>query len=128
MLFRSYRVFTEVLQKNSSSGTNVLKYRFRHNFKFEGAIDIQKFSFGAAVIYNSNMESVDKVLEFLPDVTKYRAAHTNGFVTLDLRTSYKFNLTKLSLILANSTNTEYSYRPGILEVPRNFQIRLDQKF
>ncbi len=123
-----YRDITDILLKNSSSGTNVLKYRFRHNFKFDGAIDIYNFSFGAAVIYNSNMESIDKVLEFLPDVTKYRAAHTDGFVTLDLRTSYKFSQTKLSLILANATNSEYSYRPGILEVPRNFQIRIDQKF
>ena len=124
----SYRDFTDVLKANSSSGTNVLKYRFRHNFKFDAAAEINKFSFGVGIIYNSNMESIDKILEFIPDVSKFRAVHTDGFLTLDLRTSYKFNLTKLSLILANATNVEYSYRPGILEVPRNFQIRIDQTF
>ncbi len=123
-----YRDFTDVLLKNSTSGTNVLKYRFRHNFKFDGAIDIHKFSFGAGIIYNSNMESIDKVLEFLPDINKFRTAHTDGFTTVDLRASYKFHKTKLTLILANATNAEYSYRPGILELPRNFQIRLDQSF
>ena len=125
----TYRDFTPKLKSNSSDTNNILKYRFRHNFKFDGALDINNFSFGAGVIYNSNMESIDKILEFLiPEVSPFRAAHTNGFLTLDLRTSYKINLTKLSLIVANATNAEYSYRPGILELPRNFQIRIDQTF
>ncbi len=123
----TYRDFTNTLKVNSTDTNNVLKYRFRHNFKFDGAVEVNKFSFGAGVIYNSNMEAVDKILELLiPGLPKFRLLHTMGFMTLDLRTAYKFKLTKLSLILANATNTEYSYRPGILELPRNFQVRIDQ--
>ena len=125
-----YKTFDSISRVNSSVDYNVLKYRFKHAFKLDAEFGYKKINFGIAVIYNSNMEAVDRVFEkFLPGVKDFRDAHTQGFATLDLRTAYKFSeKTKVSLILANATNTEYSYRPGLLEAPRSIQLRLDQKF
>ena len=108
---------------------NVLKYRFRHTFKADLGLNYGRWALGAAVIYNSRMENIDRVLEILPGIRDYRLSHNTGFTTLDVRASYQtaFGL-KASLIVANATNTEYSYRPGILEAPRNIQMRLDYKF
>ena len=125
-----YKTFDSISRANSSVDYNVLKYRFKHAVKFDGEIGYKKINFGVAVIYNSNMEAIDKAFDlFLPGVQSFRAAHNQGFATLDLRTAYNFSdKTKLTFILANATNNEYSYRPGLLEAPRNIQLRFDQKF
>ena len=126
-----YQNFDSISRANTSSDTiNVLKYRFRHTIKWDSEFGYKKFSFGFAVIYNSNMEAIDKIFDaFLPDVNAFRAAHNAGFATLDVRAAYKItDKTKITLLLANATNTEYSYRPALLEAPRSIQFRFDQKF
>jgi outer membrane cobalamin receptor len=125
-------VFRDYTQKDSLASTatyNVLKYRFRHNFKFDADVQHEKFSVGVAVIYNSKMEAVDRVLDFLKGVKPYREANTKGFKTVDIRAAYKFTpKIKLSVIGANIFNEEYNYRPGLLEAPRNVQARVDWTF
>ena len=82
-------------------------------------------------MYNSRMEAVDRALDILGGfsnsyIKAYREAHTTGFTIVDLRVAYKFTpKIKLSLIGANLLNQEYTYRPALLEAPRNVQMRLD---
>ena len=101
----------------------------------------KKFLVGVAILYNSNMDAIDRILEqdlrpilgaggqpFL-SIGEFRRAHNKGFTTLDIRAAYFFTpKIKLTLIGANLTNTEYTYRPGLLEAPRNVQVRLDYQF
>ena len=126
----TYKDFDAKTKSTSSVDYNVLKYRFKHNVKCDIEIDHPYFSVGLAVLYNSNMEAVDRILvDVLKGVKEYRATHDKGFATVDLRTAYKpTNKLKISLIAANIFNTDYSYRPGLLEAPRNIQARLDIKF
>ncbi|MDZ7878240.1 MAG: TonB-dependent receptor [Saprospiraceae bacterium] len=124
--------FRDYTQRDSLASTatyNVLKYRFRHNVKFDAEVTHLKFSVGFSINYNSHMEAVDRVLYFLKGVEAYRKAHDTGFKTVDLRAAYRFTpKIKLSLIGANILNEEYSYRPGLVEGPRNVQARVDWAF
>ena len=136
-----FQVFRREDSLNSSANYNVLKYRFRHNVKVDAELAHRKFLVGVSFIYNSNMEAIDRILEsdltavlgaggkpFL-SIGNFRKEHTKGFSTVDIRAAYFFNPNfKLTIIGANLTNTEYTYRPGLLEAPRNIQLRLDYKF
>jgi outer membrane receptor protein involved in Fe transport len=126
---------------SASANYNVLKYRFKHNVKFDAELDYKDFGFGISVQYNSFMESVDAILsppeafgfieQLRPFVafTKFRKDHPNGFSLVDFRASYHpTKKTKISVILANAFNIEYAYRPAYLEAPRNVAVRFDWKF
>ena len=93
-------------------------------------ITYKSFSIGGTLIYNSNMEAVDNVFEILiPGAKQYRADHNKGFTVLDIRLNYKLNENvKVALITKNITNKEYSFRPGLLEAPRNITVRMDASF
>ena len=107
----------------------MLKYRFKHNFKFDAELAFNKFSFGGAVLYNSEMQAVDRILEILTGVKAYRAANQHGFKTVDIRASIKpSSHLKVTVIGANLLNEEYSYRPALLEAPRNISARVDWIF
>ncbi len=136
-----FKEFRKIDSLNSSANYNVLKYRFKHNFKFDVELAHKKFLVGVAILYNSNMDAIDRILEqdlrpilgsagqpFL-SIGEFRRAHNTGFTTLDIRAAYFFTPKfKLTLIAANLTNTEYTYRPGLIEAPRNIQLRLDYQF
>ncbi len=136
-----FKEFRKIDSLNSSANYNILKYRFKHNFKFDVELAHRKLLVGVAVLYNSNMDAIDRILEqdlrpilgsggqpFL-SIGEFRRAHNSGFATLDIRAAYFFTpKIKLTVIGANLTNTEYTYRPGLLEAPRNVQLRLDYQF
>ena len=124
-----FKNFTDLEKGQGTAGYNVLKYRFKHNFKFDGELEFKHFSVGLAVLANSKLESVDKVLDFIKGIQSYRLSHPDGFSTVDVRGAYRFSpKIKLSIIGANILNEEYTYRPGIVEAPRNIQARVDWKF
>ncbi len=125
-----YKVFTTALDDASSVDYNVLKYRFKHNFKFDYEMSYKALSLGAAILYNSRMEAVDRIIELaVPETKEYRQRNATGFMTLDIRFSVKpIEKLKISIIGANILNEEYTYRPGLLEPPRNVQVRADFKF
>ena len=126
----TFQHFTAQDSINSSTGTNVLKYRFRHTAKLDYEIKYKDFSFGAAGFYVSNMEAVDRIFAlFIKGLQQFRDAHANGSATLDLRASYKpTNHFKISLIVANVFNEEYALRPALLDPTRNATIRVDYNF
>jgi outer membrane receptor protein involved in Fe transport len=59
----------------------------------------------------------------------FRTEHSDGFTVLNFRAGYHFtDDIKLSFLLNNAFNEEYSTRPGLLAAPRNLTMRLDFKF
>jgi outer membrane receptor protein involved in Fe transport len=125
--------------KTTSSDTlkNVLKYRYRHQIKFDAEYSLSKLSIGGALNYNSFMENIDYVFQWeLPApltivpfsaVNRYRKPR-KGFSVIDVRLSYKLTKTlKISALVSNLLNEEYAARPAQLEAPRNYTLRLDYK-
>ena len=128
-------IFDETLgQRNSRLSSepkqNVLKYRSNHLFKFDAEFIYKKLSLGLESFYNSHIVAIDDILNFVvPDLGDYREVNNTGFLIFTARAAFQFtDELKLSLILENLTNQEYSRRPGLLDAPRNITARVDYKF
>ncbi len=123
-----YRDFddNELLQNSLSSEgpENILKYRTRHNFKFDTEIEIKGIKLGANIEQTSHMINVDAQLEGFNGIGQYRDANDEGFRLLSFRLGYEWNDLSLTLNLKNALNIEYTQRPGLLEEPRNLGVRL----
>ncbi len=113
----------------TSVNRNVLKYRFRDMVKVDMEYALDAYAAGVSVQYNSHMEAVDLVFELgIPGVKSFRDRYNKGFTLLDLRISRKIGEhLKISLLCNNALNQIYSYRPALLEGPRNYTVRLDWK-
>lgn len=140
----------EEAKSESITDYNVLKYRFRHTFT--GAWDINfmagsgSIDFGVSGRYFSFMENVDYLFTlFINGLTEYRDSrlksnhrdlknqrkHKGDFI-LDLRAGYTFhrnnNKFKIAAIMKNVANKEYTLRPGMIEAPMSYTLRLDIEF
>lgn len=111
----------------SSSDDNVLKYRFRNNFKFDGEVELGKFRLGLESFYNSRMEAIDALfLLFIPGLNDFRQQNQDGNWLHNVRLAYApSKKLKATLILGNIFNEEYTLRPALLEAPRNVTMRVD---
>ena len=124
-----FKIFDDEANRTSSADFNILKYRFRHNVKFDVETQIKAFSIGVAANYTSRMEAIDDVLTLLAGIGEFRDTHDTGVLLLGVRAAYQpFEGAKISLIGNNLLNKEYSQRPGLLEAPRNLTVRLDYSF
>lgn len=119
----------QVNANNSSSDENILKYRSKHTFKLDLESRFRQFSLGWETISGSRIEAIDAIFNLIvPGLMTYRE-NNRGYLVHTVRAAYRFTeVIKLSLILGNLTNREYSIRPGLLEGPRNLTARLDFKF
>lgn len=113
----------------TSVNRNVLKYRFRDMVKVDMEYALDAYAAGVSVQHSSHMEAVDLVFELgIPGVKSFRDRYNKGFTLLDLRISRKIGEhLKISLLCNNALNQIYSYRPALLEGPRNYTVRLDWK-
>jgi iron complex outermembrane receptor protein len=152
-----FKEFNEQQRLLTSDSSDILKYRSRHNVKF----DIEAFflkknnlSVGFSLNYNSRMIAIDKVFEdlILSDrnvpfgpadafgVGRYRQ-FVNGGENLNLgfRIGYRHAFMdaegkneklamKLSLVGKNMLNQEFSIRPAMVGAPMNLTVRLDFEF
>lgn len=126
-----YQDFTPEIALQSSSEENILKYRNRHSFKADLEFEYKKFTVGGGVIYNSEVEAIDQVLNFFEafGIGEYRENNPGGNTVVDARFSYKpFKGFKLSLVGKNLLNKEFMVRPGSLEPPRSLTLRGDYQF
>ena len=124
-----FKVFDDEANRTSSADYNILKYRFRHNVKFDVETQLKAFSVGVAANYTSRMEAIDNVLTLLAGIGEFRETHDTGVLLVGVRTAYRpFDGAKISLLVNNLLNKEYSQRPGLLEAPRNVTLRLDYNF
>ncbi|PHN01347.1 vitamin B12 receptor precursor [Flavilitoribacter nigricans DSM 23189 = NBRC 102662] len=119
----------QVNANNSSSEDNILKYRSRHTFKLDLESRFRRFSLGWETISGSQIEAIDRIFNLIvPGLESFRM-NNQGYLVHNVRAAYRFTEDiKLSMILGNLTNREYSIRPGLLEGPRNLTARLDFKF
>lgn len=119
---------------DSLKTTEILNYRYKTIAKASFDIQYKKFSFGADMFYNSFMINIDPFfegkdphlpVEVIPGVREYRAAHNHGDAVFDGRLSWQFvPQAKVSFIVKNIFNREYSVRPALLEAPINYQLDL----
>ncbi|NNF21183.1 MAG: TonB-dependent receptor [Saprospiraceae bacterium] len=105
--------------------SNFLKYRSRHSFKTDLEGQYQNLTFGIAGIYNSEVVTMDALISNFAQIGLYREANPGGYFKLDSRVGYVINAFKVSFLVENILNEEYTARPGLLEAPRNISIRLD---
>ena len=116
---------------NPEDCINILKYRYRNTAKFDMETRYKKASFGVGAQYTSFMENIDVVFElFLPiELKEFRQTHNNGDLVLNLRSAYNFtDKVKASFLVNNVTNREFASRPGKLDGPRTYTLRMDFNF
>ena len=120
----------------SDTGSNMLKYRFKHLAKADVEVNYKKFSWGISTRYNSFMSNIDGVfltdldpssntLYVLPGLSDYRKRFNTGCAVFDVRMSHKFREKwKFAFIVNNLFNAEYTSRPADIQPPRTFMIQL----
>ncbi len=129
----------ETLQSSLSASVNVLKYRSKHNAKMDLQASYKNFALGFAINRTSHVINIDAVLEGrdfegfaeMPDilgVKAYREQNNRGYTRLDSRFSYQHKNTKLTFLINNLTNIEYTVRPALLEAPIAYTLRMDYAF
>ena len=121
-----YVNFTPEIAATATVDENILKYRSRHSFKSNLAIDLYDFSFWINQRYNSHMISIDENFElFISGVADFRNNFNQGYNIIDFQLSYRYKFVRVGVNLANATNVLYTERPGLLEAPRNVSIRCE---
>lgn len=115
---------------------NILKYRFKHMFKADAEIRVYRFHLGFSYRYYSRMQNIDKAFTDLEELTHnantyfYEIRATNywrtrfGFEVIDLRLGCKLTEQhKISFIVNNLLNADYSLRPMKIEAPRTISVQ-----
>lgn len=108
----------------NTSKENILKYRFKHLFKFDTETTYKKFFIGISGRYYSRIENIDKAFEFaINGVMNYRATQPKGTWLFDLRAGADITKTiRASFIIRNLFNEEFMTRPADLQAPRTFNL------
>lgn len=112
---------------NSSSDDNILKYRFQHSGKIDLEASWKHWKLGTNLIYYSPMKAVDRLLVgILPGVETFRARTLNDNIyVLGARLSYQVGKRwQVGLVVNNALNQAYALRPGWLEAPVSYSLRL----
>ncbi len=121
----------------SDTSSNMLKYRYKHLIKGDVQLGYKKWSAGFGVRYNSFMENIDVVFQdlqipintgflplgdvLLPGIETYRERNNKGDLVFDGRLAYEVSENvRLSFLLNNVLNREYTSRPGDIQPPRTF--------
>lgn len=130
-IYPTYRDFDKINVQLNSDSTNVLKYRYRQQFK--GDIEIAFFNhviFGTSVRYNSFMENIDNVFNYaITGVKHYRETHPDGDWVFDARIFFTYlNHYDIGFIVKNVANHEYMGRPADLQQQRSVVMQARAKF
>lgn len=109
-----------------SLSSTILNYRVRHLAKGDIELKYKRFMVGYTLYYGSFPEHIDKLFFIaITDLDKFVEAHQEGDIVMGLRAgvdiSDKF---KISFLVKNLTNHEYSTRPGRIDPPRSFTLQL----
>lgn len=113
----------------NTSKDNILKYRFKHLFKFDTETTYKKFFLGISGRYYSRIENIDKAFEFaINGVMNYRASQPSGTWLFDLRAGADITKNiRTSFIIRNLFNEEFMTRPADLQAPRTFNLSVGIK-
>ncbi len=114
---------------NSTADENILKYRSRHSLKFDIETKFKMITLGINMVGNSKIVAIDRLLDQLTYRGDYVGNYDVGYLVFGARAAYHItDQVRLSLVGKNLLNTEYSARPGQLEPPMSWSLRLDAKF
>jgi iron complex outermembrane receptor protein len=149
-IFASTATFDYSYSNTSSETTNqIMKYRLEHVLKADlGFTFFDCFTIGASAQYYSRMDNIDQFFytmdRYSSFATKpirdtrspfpydglenYRKAQDKGSAVYGFYTSFEMWNVKLSLIINNLVNKEYSLRPMCPEAPRVTTLQLMYKF
>ena len=95
--------------------------------KIDLQINYKKLSVGSSLRYSSLMKNVDNVFmqpifgntAILPGFGDYRNSRLTGDIIFDARLAYQINKkSKVSILMNNVLNREYTNRPGNVMPPR----------
>jgi outer membrane receptor protein involved in Fe transport len=107
----------------------ILKYRYTTTFKFDADVTWKVVTAGINIRYNSFMVNIDKFLNLINGIEKYRKEHNKGDIVIDTRFGVNVNKnTRIAVIVKNALNREYTVRPALIEGPRSFTIQINTKF
>lgn len=121
-----YKNFNEELRASSSVNDNILKYRSKHTFSMDIEAEYYGVLVGAGYRKASHMIAIDNALNLIPNnISQYRESFAQGYDRLDVRLAYTFSNVKVTAIINNALNEEYTERPGIFEPPRFLSLRAD---
>ena len=127
-----------------STGSEILKYRFYHNIKFDFEVTYKKLTFGVNSEYCSHMINIDRAFEdsvrfpngqpivlngeavfLLPGLKDYREQHNKGFLVFDLRLGWNVSdKVRFTASAKNIFNKEYQIRPADIQPPRTYVVQL----
>lgn len=127
-----FKNFDSLNQALSSVDYNVLKYRFKHSFKMDLESTYGFMTFGTTVFYNSRMEAVDQpFIDILAGMDGWYNDELarNGHARWDARVMFKVGDNhSVGILGENLMNHFYAIRPGVMEAPRNWQIKYALNF
>ncbi|MFT7613010.1 MAG: outer membrane cobalamin receptor [Parvicellaceae bacterium] len=127
--------FLSYVTTSMDTSNHLLKYRFKHTAKLNADLRVKKINVGFGVRYYSHISNIDtafRALELLTSFpgfqtvtyTDYWKAHKFGVVIFDARFGVNINdKMKLSVVVNNVLNKEYSLRPMKIERPRTTAIQ-----
>jgi len=127
-------------RSSSDSTGNLLKYRFQHLVRADIEITHGRWMLGGSTRFNSYMKNIDKIFEDLdellgllgqpqPGLKKYRQDNHSGIWVFDARLSYNLNeSSRISFIVNNLLNKEYTLRPMVIEQPRTTAVQVTISF
>lgn len=114
---------------NAKYKQRILDYRSLHSFKADIEASYKNFTLGVASLYSSAMIAVPAVQNGFPGVFEYRKRNNGDYILFDLRLRYDIKeRIKISAIVKNLFNEEYTTRPGIIENPRYFTVQYQHSF
>ena len=130
-------IFPVEFNKATNQSSDIyLKYRRKHSLKLSSNTIYKKFSFGLTLYARSKMLNIDDVFvneltreSILPGFYDYWLNNNKAYLLLDENIGYSMSKTiSISIAAKNITNIEYMGRPGDIQPPRNYSIRLSGKF
>lgn len=123
-IYAEYPGFVATYESTSSNPTNdILKYRYRHLLRFDWTLKYGDVGIGTSIRHNDYMQNIDAIFEYtvFPGVKESREALINGDLIIDARLFYQITPSwRVSIIIDNLNNREYSPRPAQLGAPRRF--------
>ena len=119
--------------RTSGSDSTLLKYRYKHVAKFDAELVYKNFTLGSSFRYNDFMRNIDKIFTtdliatMIPGINESRATESGNLI-IDLRAAYQMTEElRLSVIVNNLLNREYTSRPANMMPPRTFALQLNYK-
>ncbi|CAN5319703.1 hypothetical protein BH09BAC1_BH09BAC1_13570 [soil metagenome] len=104
-----------------------LTFRFKHSWKADIEATYKKVTLGITGTYFSFMKNIGRF--GINNVSVYRLANNKGEAVLDVRVGYNLtNKVKVSFIVKNITNNQYTLRPAYIEAPRNYTVQVAYQF